>query len=230
MSASKSKSSSHDSPSKGSKKSTGLMTPPQQFAAELASYYEKRKSTIPIAQEIVNLRNQSSYGSNVKVTEAIGPEIKPSTFLMYIHESLSARIKQLEEIQDEMLRKLEKAATILYQHEHALESAAENPDSAPVVDTWPVDLNYTRNVMAQLKQQMFLELSAAATISMAKAGTFDEPGDEDPEGDDTTRFDDVYTWDDDITIDPDVAATLLLCFTHPPYLAKINLETFAASF
>lgn len=199
------------SPSTGNKagsKAPQQLTPLEQLLQEILHWRACRQRTLPLVRDIVNLRNQSSHVGASKVSQAFGAAVKPSRMTLQLHDSLTGRIKELSEAQDEMLQSLERAAALL---------TGLPPSDAPGEregGEGQLDRAFAQRVLECINQQMLLELCAAETLTMTGSG-------------EAARA--LSSWEDDVSLDPDVAATLLVCFSHPPYLPQsVDFERLAA--
>ena len=198
-----------------------------RFSQGVLNWKKARDFTLGAAREIVNLRNQASYLKSAQVMSALGSTVQPSRMTQQTRESLAARIKQLRELQQEMLENL-KHATMAWQSQF---SSWENCAAATIEQSsrddagdWGLDTDFTRSLLDQMNQQTLLEMCAAETLTMSDRSSCGMSSETALSETEDRDWGDLCTWGDDLSIDADTATTLLLCFTHPPYLS-CNIES-----
>jgi len=198
----------------------------ERFSTGVVTWKKARDLALVAAREIVNLRNQASYLKSAQVMSALGSTVQPSRMSQQTRESLAARIKQMRELQQEMLENL-KHATMAWQLQFSCwdncASATLEQSSRDDAGDWGLDTDFTRSLLDQMNQQTLLEMCAAETLTMSdrSCGMSSETA---PSETEDRNWGDLCSWGDDLSIDADTATTLLLCFTHPPYLL-CNIES-----
>ena len=170
-----------------------------------ANWLKLRGVSIPLFQDLVNLRNKATHLQQSKLNQAVGVPSSSTRISVQVYDEISDVVNALEEIHRGMERELEKISAI---QKVGTGSAQTFPASANSKDRdveggyrenvhFPVKFTVLDEMLAQLRDQTSLEDTLLARLRDHTHG-----GEK----------------------DQDLSVTIMACLTYPSYLRKDSLK------
>ena len=184
--------------------------PRTRFSKALVEWNKCRLKSLPLVKSVIDLRNETTYLTSDRVSDAVGTFVRRSTLYIDVTEKLHGSLSQLE-MQLEVMTECVEAMTSLLLAESEWEQRQENEQDLdaeyePLSAT--IDVDFLEEIVSEALQQTLLEKIMLQQLKCSTEGASLNLG-----------------------MDHDSSVTLLACYSYAPCLnensLKLALETLA---
>ena len=192
------------------------LTPRNEFSKALSGWNSSRVRCGALAKEVVDLRNETTYVTSDRVSEAVGVFVQPSSLYIDVTEKLRGSLTQLG-AQLEVMENCVEVMTSLLLVEREREDAPQLSlmrrdgdgkdivNSTLTVDYEPlsktIDVSFLEELVAETLQQTLLEKNLFERLKCSTEGSSLNLG-----------------------VDHDTSVTLLACYSYAPCVNENSIK------